>query len=453
MTRPDNVGHENLSRPRRKHAKPKRGHQQPSPLAGEGWVGGCNHRGENVGLTPHPNPPPQGGRGPESSRAAKSSKNGSTVLILGASVRAAAFSALRAGLKPWCGDLFADADLVARCPAMKLSGRYPDGFVGLADIAPSGPWLYTGGLENYPRLVDRISDGRTLWGNNAAVLRTVRDPTKVATILRDAGLPSLAVRDADSQPPDDRRWLLKPRNGSGGLGISFWQGKRSAFQKHCYLQEFIEGDSWAALFVGDGKESRLLGVTRQLVGKEWLHCGPFQYCGSIGPLDVEPVLRHEIEKIGSVLAEEAGPAGLFGVDGIHGNGRFWPVEINPRYPASAEVLEYATGMRSIAFHRHVFDRSAPVPELPGSGGAVIGKAILFARESLVFPADGPWVEVSRFPPSIEKMPSFADIPHAGDCIKRGQPVLTFFARGRTAEPCEAELRCLAGDLDRWLWKK
>ncbi len=32
------------------------------------------------------------------------------LLIFGASARAAAFSALRAGLQPWCADLFADAD-------------------------------------------------------------------------------------------------------------------------------------------------------------------------------------------------------------------------------------------------------------------------------------------------------------------------------------------------------
>ena len=40
----------------------------PSPLGGEGWGGGSEastgreHRSSRVGLTPHPNPPPQGGR-------------------------------------------------------------------------------------------------------------------------------------------------------------------------------------------------------------------------------------------------------------------------------------------------------------------------------------------------------------------------------------------------------
>ena len=43
------------------------------------------------------------------------------LLLFGASVRAAAFSALRAGLRPWCADLFGDADLQARCPALALA--------------------------------------------------------------------------------------------------------------------------------------------------------------------------------------------------------------------------------------------------------------------------------------------------------------------------------------------
>ena len=55
---------------------------------------------------------------------------GPSLLIFGASVRAAAFSALRAGLQPWCADLFADADLRARCPTIRVPAEvYPDGFL------------------------------------------------------------------------------------------------------------------------------------------------------------------------------------------------------------------------------------------------------------------------------------------------------------------------------------
>src|SRR5712692_1581547 len=101
------------------------------------------------------------------------------LLIFGASVRAAAGSALRAGLRPWCADLFADADLCLRCPAMKLPGRYPDGFLQLIDVELPGPWMYTGGLENRVLLVQRMARRRPLWGDDRSALLVARHPGTV----------------------------------------------------------------------------------------------------------------------------------------------------------------------------------------------------------------------------------------------------------------------------------
>ena len=91
--------------------------------------------------------------------------NSDKFLILGASTRAAAFSALRAGLTPWCADLFADADLHMRCHVERvIPHEYPQCFVKLAENAPAGPWMYTGALENHPAIVERIGRRRPLWG-------------------------------------------------------------------------------------------------------------------------------------------------------------------------------------------------------------------------------------------------------------------------------------------------
>src|SRR5947209_6990668 len=106
------------------------------------------------------------------------------VLIVGASARAAAFSALRAGMRPWCIDLFADADLQARCPVKALnSDNYPDGFARAMRQGPPGPWLYVGGLENRPALVVKLARERTLWGNDANVLSVVRTPDVWSELL------------------------------------------------------------------------------------------------------------------------------------------------------------------------------------------------------------------------------------------------------------------------------
>jgi len=88
----------------------------------------------------------------------------SKLLILGASARAAAQSALRAGCRRvWAADLFADADLRA-CAEVVQVRDYPHGLEAAISQAPDGPWMYTGALENHPRLVDRLARLHPLLG-------------------------------------------------------------------------------------------------------------------------------------------------------------------------------------------------------------------------------------------------------------------------------------------------
>ena len=108
------------------------------------------------------------------------------LILLGASVRAAAYSALRADYTPYGIDLFADRDLAALGPAVKVAS-FPSEFLTALATAPQATWLYTGGLENYPRLVDRLADIRPLFGNPGHVLRQVRDPQRLMAAAIEAG--------------------------------------------------------------------------------------------------------------------------------------------------------------------------------------------------------------------------------------------------------------------------
>ncbi len=414
------------------------------------------------------------------------------LLIFGASVRAAAFSALRAGLQPWCADLFADADLTARCPTMVVPPElYPHGFLSLASKELPGPWMYTGGLENYRLLVQFMAAVRPLWGNDETRLALARSPVIVAALLRSAGLPGPAVGGDDvlrKRSKDGRRWLVKPLIGSGGSEIRWFSGTPrqmssmslatfrsnqgvppiTAARDQVYLQEYIEGQPCAAIYVGDGRDARLLGVTRQLVGEPWLHAAPFHYCGSIGPLPLEPATTAAFTAIGRVLAKGCRLVGLFGVDCILRDGTPYPVEVNPRYTASVELLEYATGMSAVAAHRAVFEpapasggHSSPVEEDPWTvappRGAiaprspVVGKAIVFARATFAFPTDGPWMATLRRPPDVWEPPAFADIPAAGQVLSEGKPVLTIFARAESVAECRALLEVKATEVSRCLF--
>src|SRR6266404_2094518 len=148
---------------------------------------------------------------------------GEPLLIVGASVRAAAMSARRAGFSPRAADMFADQDLQAICPAIRIKD-YPPGLEAAFESAPPGPWMYTGALENYPNLVDRLAAVRPLYGIGGDSLRAVRDPRRLSAALRAGGFNSPRYSLGPERLPTDGSWLVKPLASAGGNRISRWHG-------------------------------------------------------------------------------------------------------------------------------------------------------------------------------------------------------------------------------------
>jgi uncharacterized protein len=328
--------------------------------------------------------------------------------------------------------------------------HYPRGFLAVLDDAPAVPWLYTGALENHPDLVTRVP--RPLLGSAADTLHRVRDPSLVTQVLRQHSLPCPEV--CGSAPDPRRRWLIKPLRGAGGAHIRAWKPPAPASKRprgrtpRRFLQEWIDGPSYAAAFLGSNDGAELLGVTRQLVGEAWLHAGPFQYCGSIGPVQLADAVQKTLGRLGKVLAAEFSLRGLFGVDFILHEGEPWPVEVNPRYTASVEVLERATGRPFLADHASVFG-VAGAGIRSAADRRIHGKAILFAARDTIWPARGPW-EAALAQGLGDLSVPFADIPHAGTRIDSGQPICTLFAADQTEAACLAALRQQAATLERCL---
>jgi predicted ATP-grasp superfamily ATP-dependent carboligase len=355
------------------------------------------------------------------------------IVILGASVRAAAFSALRAGMVPCAADLFADIDL-ERCAAARAVTDYPDGLAAAARQFPPGPWMYTGGLENHASLVERIAAERLLAGNGGSTLRRVRDPHRLGETLRAAGLAAPPTACTAVGLPHDGTWLAKPLRASGGMGIEPWRGPQPGRAgpppAGCYFQQQVAGEPHAAAYVAAQGESRLLGITRQLVGTEWVAAKPYHYAGSIGPLRCDSRLREQFEAIGRRLARQFGLVGLFGVDAVVDGGTVWTIEVNPRYTASMEVLERAGRFSAVGMHLAAC-RSGALPEAAAASSPTCwGKAVLYARRDrrigTAFAAFAERAMEAGFDAEL------ADIPRRGADIAAGRPVATVLAAG--AEP-------------------
>ncbi|HEV7226192.1 MAG TPA: ATP-grasp domain-containing protein [Pirellulales bacterium] len=356
-----------------------------------------------------------------------------TLVLLGASTRAAAHSARRAGFRAVCGDSFADVDLRACCPVTAIKD-YPAELEQVADAAPPGAWVYTGGLENYPDLVERIARTRPLLGVGAAELRRVRDPFQLAEALGRAGLAAPECRADPAGLPRDGSWLIKGRRSSGGSQVRIWDIGEADRPRgsHSYFQSRIRGDSQSAVYVAANGQARLLGVTEQLLAAEQPSEGAFRYAGSLGPLPLSEDRRRLFDQIGTVLAREFMLTGLFGVDCIAAGETIWPVEVNPRYTASIEVLERASGLAAIAWHVAACRQNALPPAAPmAAAGRWFGKAILYAASDLQASPEA--AEEMLGCPQASDWPAVGDVPAAGARFAAGQPVLTVFADGADRE--------------------
>ena len=163
---------------------------------------------------------------------------------------------------------------------------------------------------------------------------------------------------------------------------------------------------------------------------------------------------------GNVLAEQFELTGLFGVDFILENERIWTLEVNPRYTASIEIVERATGIGTIGLHAAACRAAgsmeqgagsiavSPLPA-PSSPPLMHGKAILFARRDIVMPRDIAATALSEA--SRQPWPTLADVSPAGTPIEAGRPVLTLFADGANVDEVESRLRKRVTTLEHFLY--
>ena len=132
-----------------------------------------------------------------------------------------------------------------------------------------------------------------------------------------------------------------------------------------------------------------------------------------------------------VVADQFGVVGVNGVDFIARAGVPYPIEVNPRWCGSMEVVEHAYGISMFDVHASACEAGRlPRFELGRArqGGAA-GKAIVFARQDVVIGDTTPWLSDT----------TVRDVPHPGERIPSGRPVCTVFATAPHAAGCYAAL--------------
>jgi uncharacterized protein len=400
---------------------------------------------------------------------------GDRLLLLGACVRALAHSALRSPQVRghFAGgiialDFFGDADLDGQ-PVEVVSLRRDLGLersvanlgraavgLGWEAVAPAG------GLENRPALLRLLARRGSLLGSAPEAIRAVRDPGRLFAWLASENLPHAPTPDSTRVPRDGRGWLVKRRRGAGGSGVRAGLPGEPV-PPGAYLQERLEGRPGSAVFLADGSDAVLLGVSEQLVVPATSDAGGFRHAGNLvdaaspargpaGLLDAEGEAL--ARRIAASLTRRFGLFGLAGFDFVAVRGRPHLIEVNPRWTASMELIEEARGTslfemqmrlhegasaagaaREAATAARVFEAAGAPGGLRGcpDGSAIgpariLGRRVLYAPDRLVAP-----------PPATLAAMGVRDRPRLGEIFLPGQPVCTITARAVTRDRVLAAL--------------
>jgi len=335
---------------------------------------------------------------------------------VGVSTRAMAESAARAGYAVTSLDAFGDLDQHRDVRALSLPRDVGlpftvDAVVDAADTIESDVVAYLSPFENHPAAVERLARGRVLWGNDASVLRRARDPGVVSRTLRASN-----------------RWLVKPRASGGGHGIDWWS-PGDPVPAGSHVQPFVDGEPGSIVFVANGHDLVPLGLTRQLVGETAFGASGFRYCGNILAAGEHAA---SAVRVARELTSEFGLVGVNCIDFIARDDIAVPIEVNPRWSASMELVERTYGVSIFGAHAAACTaRELPTFDLgqARATSGVIGKAIVFAHNSVTCGDTSAWLGDT----------TVRDIPHPGEHIPAGRPVCTVFAVGADFGACHARL--------------
>ncbi len=354
------------------------------------------------------------------------------VLVAGVSVRALAQSAVRAGYEIACLDYFGDCDLPTDAPIASVCDVGNDSYDAsvLPDHAQHLTYdavTYVANLEDHPTVVTRLAGDRPILGNTTGTLMAVRHWPGLIDFCRrqEVGMPS-TMFGGDPHMTDASlgKWLLKPEKGGGGHAVRQWDGKEP--EAGLYLQKQVEGIVASAVFEADGDQCRVMGITEQLTGLDRFGADGFRYCGNIFPLVRtsvdDKILGQWVRKTTAKLTSHFGLRGVNGIDFvIPDTGNPVLLEVNPRPPASAELVELSLGESIFSAHLNPMAGRAALHE-PTT--LIFGKAIVYARKEVTMPDTASWFSMDR-----------RDIPWPGQRIQAHHPICTVLVSGRNRRDC------------------
>jgi uncharacterized protein len=314
----------------------------------------------------------------------RSPEPGGAILIAASSGRALAAAARRAGYRPLVADSFDDADTRSFCAANRLiAGGLEAGFNAESLIAalqalakgeaPCG-LVYGAGFEDRAELLELVARRWTLFGNPPGVVRSVKDPVRLAELCAVLNIPHPKI--SARMPRDRQHWLVKSAGGSGGSHVAPAGALRAEGEK-IYFQRIAAGEPVSILFLGDGAKARVVGSSRQWAAPA--PGEPFRFGGSLRPAGLSPRLETRLRRAAEAITAACGLRGLNSIDFLVEGSEYTLIEVNPRPGATLDIFEDRGGS---LFRVHMDSCLGRLPRRPLEFAGAAAAGIAYARREI-----------------------------------------------------------------------
>jgi uncharacterized protein len=346
-----------------------------------------------------------------------------TLVLAGRSVRLMAEAAALDGYRVIALDAYGDAD------TLRVAERWlPIGTAGLAldaqrtlaaleslrDEPDLIGWVPGSDFECEPELLARAAQCLPLVGTAPADVARLRDPAVFFAALDNLGLPHPEVRLAAPAQPEG--WLRKLGRGSGGWHIRRAGDRLSSDPlRSPYYQREQAGRPMSALFIGNGRRARLVGISDLIVRP--LGALPHVYRGAVGPVELPFEQLAQVQSAIDRLTAHFSLRGLASLDFLQTESGISFLEINPRPSGSLALYVGVWPLMRAHVEASLHDRLPLLSVAPTE--TVRGTELLLARTA--FTLDAAQAE------ALAAQKDCHDLPAAGDRFEPGDPVCTLSA--------------------------
>ena len=238
------------------------------------------------------------------------------------------------------------------------------------------------------------------------------------------------------------QFILKPLQGSGGLGIFLLNNEscdelkqvdeicQNISLENYILQEYIEGTNVSSSVLSSHDEQKNL-INSRLITAHDLGNDSYEYSGNILPLDENSFrmfndnqteinadeLNDEMKNTSEDLIKQFNLIGSNGVDYILDKyGELKIIEINPRFQGTYELVENSLDINLL--DAHIKACEGEIIDIPNPSQYSI-KKIIYARKQ---------VNIGNL-----NIPNVYDIPYEGVKIEKDQPLVTIISSNKNLE--------------------